>query len=139
LDREIVAGLPIEGSEARLLRAEQLLSPGARRAVAAVLRTILDVAEDADVSGCSYRRRDAAAIIASHGRLTELIDLLRSDTPMALPAVAGAELLACDRHSPLVCGHDAAAIARALDEIAAPRGGLAATACGILRPSPRGA
>ena len=45
LDREIAAGLPIEASEARLLRAQQLLCREQRRAVAAVLRNLLDAAE----------------------------------------------------------------------------------------------
>ena len=56
--------------------------------------------------------------IASRDPLVRLIDLLRSDAPMTAPAVAAAELLACDRNSPLVSPHAGRAIDRALDEIA---------------------
>jgi hypothetical protein len=119
LDREIAAGLPVTESEARRLRAKQLLSPQQRRAVAAVLRNILDAAEAGCTSANSGRRGDAAAIVASRDRLVQLIELLRSDAPMSAPAVAGAELLACDRTSPLVSLHGGPAIVRALDEIAA--------------------
>ena len=82
------------------------------------MRNILDAAEAASGSANSRRRADVSAVIASRDRLVQLIDLLRSDAPMTAGAVAAAELLACDRSSPLVLPHSGLAIERALDEIA---------------------
>jgi hypothetical protein len=118
LDREIAAGLPIEASEARLLRAQRLLHPQERRAIAAVLANIVDAADAASRSGKSAVPGEYSALVASHDRLVLLIGLLRSEASMTAPAVAGAELLACDRNSPLVSRHDDRATLRALDEIA---------------------
>jgi hypothetical protein len=120
LDREIAAGLPIDESDARMQRARELLRPEERRAIAAVLRNILDeagrsgVGDDAD-AGAGHH---ALVILASRDRIVQLIDLLRGDVPMAAAAVARAELLACDRHSPLVSPHGSDAIVQALNQIA---------------------
>ncbi len=114
LDREIADGPQVEQTEARLLRAEQLLVPEERHRIAAVLRNLLDAAESA---GAHRERERAAAIVASRERLVRLIELLRSDMPMPPSALARAELLACDRSSPLVVPRGAPAIADALDQI----------------------
>jgi hypothetical protein len=118
LDREIAAGYPIDESEARRLRAQRLVYPAERHAIAAVLQNILDATESSSTGGRGIRPGDAA-IIASQDRIVKLIELLGSDTPMTVRAVASAELLACDRHSPLVCPHAAEDIVQALDEVAA--------------------
>lgn len=119
LDREIAAGASLAQSEARSLRAKQLLRPEERRAIAAVLRTILDVAGERTPSGRRSQRAEHEWIIASHhDGLLQLIQLLRSDTPMTAAAVARAELLACSRDSPLVCVGAADTVEQALSEIA---------------------
>jgi hypothetical protein len=119
LDHEIAAGLPIEECEARRERARQLLCPEQRRCIAAILRNVLDAAEASSRSGGSTRRADADAIVRSRDGLVHLIDLLRSNEPMAARAVALAELLACDRTGPLRSPRSAQAIAQELDEIVA--------------------
>jgi hypothetical protein len=118
LDREIASGLPIEESGARVLHARELLRPEQRRAIAAVLRNILDVAEASRISDGAGSADGPRAVVASRDRIVQLIELLRGGVPMSAAAVARAELLACDRHSPLVCPHGADAIVQALDQIA---------------------
>jgi hypothetical protein len=117
LDREIATGAPIEASAARRLRAEQLLRPEERSGIAAALRTILDAAEATRTGRRSGARAEADAIVAQRDRLVELIELLRSGTPMTARAVAAAELLACDCHGPLLRPRGDDAIALALGEI----------------------
>jgi hypothetical protein len=114
LDRELAVGLPPEQSDARRLRADQLCSPQQRRAIAALVRNILDAAEASDDS-----KPQIAAIVVHRGRLEALIELLRSDAPMTVRSLAEAELLACERHSPLLSRQSAEALCHALDEIAA--------------------
>jgi hypothetical protein len=123
LDREIAEGALIETSAARQLRAEQLLRPEERVGIAAAIRNILDAAAAARTDGRNGERAEADAIFAQRDRLVELIELLRSDTPMTARAVARAELLACDGHGPLLRPGVADAIAEALGEIAPPRPG----------------
>jgi hypothetical protein len=117
LDREIASGLPLEESAARMLRARELLRPEQRCAVAAVLRNILDAAETFSIGDSGGPPDGPRAVVASRDRIVQLIDLLRGDGPMLPAAVARAELLACDRHSPLVCPRDTDAIVQALDQI----------------------
>jgi hypothetical protein len=118
LDREIAAGLPIDESDARMQRARELLRPEERRAIAAVLRNILDEAGRSGIGENTGAQHHALVILASRDRIVQLIDLLRGDVPMAAAAVARAELLACDRHSPLVSPHGSDAIVQALNQIA---------------------
>jgi hypothetical protein len=117
LDREIAAGASLAESEARMLRAEQLLRPDERYGIAAVLRNILDAAEASSMTGGGFRADDAAILDVRDG-LLQLIDLLRSDSPMTARAIALSELLACDSHGPLLSVHGAEPIAQALSEIA---------------------
>jgi hypothetical protein len=118
LDREIAEGAPIEASAARRLRAEQLMCPEERFAIAAALRNVLDTAEASRTDLRSGAQASPDAILAQSDRLIELMELLRSDTPMTARAVARAELLACDSHGPLLCPRSTGAIADALGEIA---------------------
>ncbi len=120
LDREIAAGTPIAGSEARSLRAAQLLVPEERGAIAAALQNILDAHQAQSVR---RGRRVAGAggpPAGSRPGLVDLITLLRSDVPMSPRALALAELLACDRRtSPLLTGHAVRTIDEILNEISA--------------------
>ena len=117
LDREIAAGAPVEALPARHLRAEQLLCPEERRAIAAALSNILDGAEALSRSGRARERREAAITLDSRGALLRVIALLRSDVPMTPGAVARAELLACVRRSALLSPRSAGALAEQLGEI----------------------
>jgi hypothetical protein len=118
LDREIASGMPIDQCGARMLRARELLRPEQRCAIAAMLRNILDAAEASSISAGGGSADGPRAVVASRGRIVQLIALLRGDAPMSAAAVARAELLACDRHSPLVRPHGADTIVQALDQIA---------------------
>jgi len=118
LDRELAAGDAVEDSEARRMRAQRLVCAEERRGIAAALRNVLDQAEAASRSGRGSRRDEAGAVLASRAGLLRVIALLRSDTPMPPRAVARAELLACDRHGPLLSPHGGGAIARELAAIA---------------------
>jgi hypothetical protein len=122
LDRELAAGSGVEGSEARRLRAERLVCPEERRGIAAALRNILDEAEASSRTGRSSRRDEVRAIVDSRDALLRVIAVLRSDMPLPPSAVARAELLACDRHGPLLSPRGAAAIADELAAIAADMG-----------------
>lgn len=117
LTYRLARGADPDATDELALRARQLLYPEQRRAVAAVLRNILDAAEAASSSTCSGRRAEVSAVIGSRDRLVRLIDSLRGGAPMTAAAVAAAELLACDRNSPLVSPRGGQAIHRALDEI----------------------
>ena len=120
LDRELVAGLPPDASEARLLGARRLMLPGERRGIAAVLENPLDAAGTG--RGGKEQRGNAPAIRASRDQLVQPIARLRSDSPMSVRAVALAELLACDRSGPLRSGDGTAGLPLALDEIALTSG-----------------
>jgi hypothetical protein len=119
LDREIAEGAPIETSAARRARAEQLLRPEERCGIAAALCNILDDAQVMPTGAGNRERAKADAIMAQRERLVQLIELLRSETPMAARALARAELLACDSHGPLLNPRGADAIAQALGEVTA--------------------
>ena len=125
LDRELAAGGSVTASEASRVRAERLVRPEERRGIAAALRNILDEAEATSRSGGRSRREEAAAIMASREALLGVIALLRSDAPLTPGAVARAELLACDRHGPLLSPHGAGALAAELRAIAEAAPGVA--------------
>jgi hypothetical protein len=117
LDREIVDGLATGSCEARRLRARQLMLPEERRGIAAVLQNILDAACTARSTHRRANQHGGAAIRASRDRLLDLIAMLRSDAPMSIQAVALAELLACDRSSPLRAPDRGVGLTHALDQI----------------------
>lgn len=125
VDREIADRAARRASAASSARAEQLLRSEERGGIAAVLRNIVDAAEEASGSRGAIRREDAAAILAARGGLAQLIDLLRSDAPMTAAAVARTELLACERHSPLLSPHGAQPIIDALEDIRAANAPIA--------------
>lgn len=121
LDREIAAGAPSQESPARSVRAAQLATPGTRRAIATVLETILDSAQERRHDRCSNLVLEHEAVLEAGDGLLELAGILRSDEPMAPRALALAVVLAEHPDSPLVSPSATHTIRQALADIAAAR------------------
>lgn len=102
LDREIAGGAAVSDSPARRLRATQLTTHEERRGIAAMLRLVLDSAQERSARGLPGGNRDIQAVLDNRDGLLGLIELLRATTPMPAQAVALAQALACERDGPLV-------------------------------------
>jgi hypothetical protein len=119
LDREIAGGAVVLDSAARQLREAQLTTREERRGIAAVLRVVLDSAQERSTRGLPSRHRDIQAVLDNRDGLLELIELLRAATPMSAQAVALAQALACERGSPLLSPDSERTIEQSLAQIAA--------------------
>jgi hypothetical protein len=101
LDRELADGAAASLSKAHEARAEQLVSPRMRRAVARSLAKLLDLAQTsrraasiATIPPCREQIIEAAPLIAS------TVSRLRSGEPVDARAVAKLKLLVGDRRGP---------------------------------------
>jgi hypothetical protein len=103
------------------LRAAQLTTPRARRAIAAMLANILDAAEDRRLDRCSPMIFEHESVHEARDGILELIELLRSETALAPRAVALAAQLAESADSPIVSRCCGTTIGQALAEITAAR------------------
>jgi hypothetical protein len=121
LDREIGGCLPVHASPARSLRARQLASPSTRRAIAAMLGNILDAAEERQHDGGSELVLEYNAVLEARDRIGDVIELLRSDAPLAPRAVAQALLLATCSDSALFSRSSGKTIGQTLADIADAR------------------
>lgn len=121
LDREIAAGAPPQGSQARSVRAAQLATPRTRWTIATLLETILDSADERQHDRSSHLVLEYDAVLESRDGLLELAGLLRSDEPLAPRALALAVVLAEHPDSPLVSPSATHTVRQALAEIAAAR------------------
>ncbi len=118
LDREIAGGAVVSDSAARQLRAAQLTTHEERRGIAAMLRLVLDSAQERRAQGLPSRHRDIEAVLDNRDGLLELIELLRAATPMSAQAVARAQALASERDSPLFSPDSERSIEQSLAQIA---------------------
>jgi hypothetical protein len=101
LDRELADGAEASLSSAHAARAEQLVGPRVRCAVARSLESLLDQAQrprpaapKATISPCREQILEAAPLLAS------TVARLRSEEPMEARAVASLKLLVGDRRGP---------------------------------------
>ena len=118
LDREIAGGAAGSDAPARRLRATQLTTREERRGIAAMLRLVLDSAQERSARGLPSGNRDIQAVLDNRDGLLELIELLRAATPMPAQAVALAQALACERDGPLLSPDSERTIEQSLAQIA---------------------
>lgn len=104
LDRELAAGTAPESRPELQLRANQLVAPRSRRALAAVIVHLLDAAEEPP--GVFERQAPAralnrAAVRRARSELLAVAALLSGDGPVSVRTAARAQVLACDERGPL--------------------------------------
>jgi hypothetical protein len=118
LDREIGAGVPLDGSPALALRANQLATMRARETIAVMLARILEAAEEFEAASGSPVIVEHVAVLGARAGILELIERLRSAEPLHPRGIALARLLAQDRRSPIICQSVDRSIGQALADIA---------------------
>ncbi|HXQ44022.1 MAG TPA: hypothetical protein VN816_05255 [Acidimicrobiales bacterium] len=131
LDRRLAAGHPPEADRLTATRAQSLVSPGRRRALAANWEHLLDVARRQPLRSNGRmplcRDRIAAAEPAVHAMLVALVTPL----PVSARGVAMASLLLSDGAGPLYNRQSSADLVTAVDDVTVqldPWASLVATA-----------
>jgi hypothetical protein len=101
LDREIVAGLAIDESAARAVRARQLTSRSMRLALVRLYANVLDAAEERSADPVSPLIIEHAAVVAARQAISLLIARLNSGEALEPRGLALARLLVYDDAGPI--------------------------------------
>lgn len=118
LDRQLARGATCDASPALALRAAQLASPPARKAIAVLLDTVLLAAEERAANPGSPLIVNHDEVIAAREQIVALVERLLSAAVLEPRGVALARLLVRDARSPLFSDASGHTLEQALSEIA---------------------